>query len=76
MDKTQWLKYGNEIHDSLKELRRISQKYGVGYATINIMKSGKLYIDAEGKEENGVELSGTLEQEGLKLTVKDTTYIK
>ena len=76
MDKTQLLKYGNEIHDSLKELRRISQKYGVGYATINIMKSGNLYIDAEGKEEKGVELSGTLEQEGLKLTVKDTTYIK
>ena len=76
MDKTQWLKYGNEIHDSLKELRRISQKYGVGYATINIMKSGILYIDAEGKEEKGVELSGTLKKEGLKLTVKDTTYIK
>lgn len=76
MDKAQWLKYGNEIHDSLKELRRISQKYGVGYATINIMKSGNVYIDAEGKEEKGIELAGTLDSDGFKLTVKDTTYIK
>ena len=76
MDKTQWLKYGNEIHDSLKELRRISQKYGINFATINIMESGNVYIDAEGKEKKGNELAGTLDSNGLKLTVKDTTYIK
>ena len=67
MDKTQWLKYGNEIHDSLKELRRISQKYGVGYATINIMKSGILYIDAEGKEERALNFPGRLNKKGSSL---------
>lgn len=76
MNKTQWLKYGNEIHDSLKELRRISQKYGIGYATINIMESGNLYIAADGEEEKGIVLEGMLSSDGFKLTVKDTTYIK
>lgn len=76
MDKTQWLKYGNEIHDSLKELRRISQKYGINFAIINIMENGNVYIDAEGKEKKGFDFSGALNSDGFKLTVKDTMYIK
>lgn len=75
MKKEEFIKYGNDVHNALKEIRRITKSSKVVQSTITVAEKGTLFLDVMDESEHYV-AQGILDDDGFKMTIKDTVYIK
>lgn len=74
MDKTDWLKFGSEAENKLKELQIIANRYGVT-GCVTLTKNG-IFLDASDKEDRQFNFELQVFDGTSKATIKDVTYIK
>lgn len=75
MKREEFIKYGNDVYDALKEIRRVTKSSKVTHTTITVTEKGTLFLDVMDESEHYV-AQGILDDDGFKMTIKDTVYIK